>query len=327
MQAAIFETPGKPLQVREMPIPTIKDGELLLQVEACGLCRTDLHILQGELIPPHTPLIPGHQIVGIVKESSSKSRFKKGERVGVGWLGKTCANCYFCQNNLENLCDTPELTGYSIHGGLAEFAKVHEDFAFPLPQDIEAVKLAPLLCPGLIGYRAYKMCKEVRTIGFFGFGASAHLLIQVAISEGRRVFAFVKPEGKQKAIDAQELGASWTGTSDDFPPEPLDAIIIFAPLGDLVPKALMRVRKGGAVILAGIHMSDIPSFPYRVIFEEKSLKSVANLTRKESAEFLEIAKKLPVKTFTESYRLSEINEAFHQMQTGKVRASCVIRFP
>ena len=326
MQAAVFEKPGKPLQVAEMPMPVIEDKELLLKVEACGLCRTDLHILQGELVPPHTPLILGHQIVGVVKSASPTSRFKEGERVGIGWLGKTCSTCYFCQNNLENLCDTPELTGFSIHGGLAEFTKVHEDFAFPLPQEMEAVKLAPLLCPGLIGYRAYKMIREAKTIGFFGFGASAHLLIQVAISEGKRVFVFVNPKGKQKAVDAQELGASWTGTSDDFPPEPLDAAIIFAPVGHLVPKALMRVRKGGVVILAGIHMSDIPSFPYRVISEEKSVKSVANLTRRDGVEFLEIAKKLPVRTFTETYSLSEVNEAFQLMLTGKAYASCVVCF-
>lgn len=324
MKALIFESPGKPLSLEEAPLPELKEKELLLQVEACGLCRTDLHIIHGELIPPRTPLILGHQIVGIVKSHPPKSRFKAGDRVGAGWLGKTCAHCYFCQNNLENLCDSPELTGFSTNGGLAEYAKVHEDFAFLLPKEADPVKLAPLLCPGLIGYRAYKMISQANLIGFFGFGAAAHLLIQVAIAEGKRVFAFVNPEGRKKEVDAKELGASWTGTSEDYPPELLDAAIIFAPVGELIPKALMRVRKGGCVILAGIHMSDIPSFPYRLIFEEKSIKSVANLTRKDAAEFLELAKKIPIKTFTEPYRLNEVNEAFKEMKSGKIHGSAVV---
>lgn len=326
MKAQVFESGKKHLTLKEVPLPKRLENELLIKVEACGLCKTDLHILDGDLVPPRSPLILGHQIVGTIKETSSHSAYQVGDRVGVGWLASTCGNCTYCKKDLENLCESAEFTGFSRDGGLAEYCTAKEDFVYPLDKEGSALSLAPLLCPGIIGYRAHKMIEDAKTIGYFGFGGSAHLIIQLAINEGKRVFVFVNPSRPHKADAAKELGAVWAGSSTDTPPEKLDAAILFAPVGALVPKALDCIKKGGKLILTEIHMSDIPSFPYRLLYDEKSMKSVANAQRKEGREFLQRAVQIPIKTYTKAYSLEEANEAYTAMRNGTILGSAVISF-
>jgi propanol-preferring alcohol dehydrogenase len=282
MLAMLLDAPGKPLRVADVPIPTANPHQVLLRVHACGVCRTDLHIVDGELTHAKLPLIPGHQIVGTVVATGERvAKFQPGDRVGVPWLGHTCNHCRYCQTGRENLCDNAEFTGYQIDGGYAEYTVADEQFCFPIPPDYPDLQAAPLLCAGLIGYRSYRMTGDAERLGFYGFGAAAHILIQVAKYEGRQVYAFTRDGDIEGQEFAKKLGAVWAGGSEELPPEPLDAAIIFAPVGKLVPAALKAVAKGGVVVCAGIHMSDIPSFPYEILWSERVLRSVANLTRKD----------------------------------------------
>ncbi len=280
MRAMLLRTAKKPLELVDWPIPTPKEGQILLKVNACGVCRTDLHIMDGELEQPKLPLILGHQIVGQVAElGKGVTQFEKGQRLGVPWLGKTCQCCRFCERGQENLCEQAEFTGYQLDGGYADYTVADAQFCFPLPDDYTDLQVAPLLCAGLIGYRSYRRVGEAQKLGFYGFGAAAHILLQIARYQARQVYAFTRP-GDQEAQDfALGLGAVWAGDSDVMPPEELDAAIIFAPVGELVPQALKSVSRGGVVVCAGIYMSDIPRFPYRLLWEERSVRSVANLTR------------------------------------------------
>lgn len=320
MKAMLLEKIGSPLYLREIPIPTPEKGQVRIKVLACAICRTDLHILDGELPPSPLPLIMGHQIVGTVDTPSK--RFQKGTIVGVPWLGKSCGICPYCQRHEENLCDDPQFTGYTINGGFAEYTCAYEDFMFPL--NGIPLQIAPLLCSGMIGYRSLKMAGKAKKIGFYGFGAAAHLLIQVAQYQKQQVYAFTRKGDLEGQTQAKKLGAAWAGDSETPPPEELDAAIIFAPVGKLVPIALKAVRKGGQVICAGIHMSDIPSFPYQILWGERVLRSVANLTRQDGEEFLALATKIPVKTQVKSYPLEKTNEALLDLKEGKISASAVI---
>jgi propanol-preferring alcohol dehydrogenase len=315
----LLERVGEPLREASVPDPLAAPGQLLLRVRACGVCRTDLHVVDGELPRPKLPLVPGHQIVGEVVGGPSA-----GERVGVPWLGWTCGECRFCRNGLENLCDRARFTGYDLDGGFAELAVADERFCFPLragPADAEA---APLLCAGLIGYRSLRLAGEPASVGLFGFGAAAHIVCQVAIWEGRSVLAFTRDGDINGQAFARELGASWAGATGDAPPVELDAAIVFAPVGALVPTALRAVRKGGVVVCAGIHMSDVPSFPYALLWGERVLRSVANLTRRDGEEFLALAPRVPVRTAVEVFRLGDANEALGRLRTGRVRGAAVL---
>jgi len=320
IKAMLLEKIGSPLVLREIPIPTPEKGQVRIKVEACAICRTDLHILDGELPTPPLPLIMGHQIVGTVDTPSK--RFKKGTLVGVPWLGKSCGICPYCQRHEENLCDDPKFTGYTINGGFAEYTCAYEDFMFPL--DGAPLQIAPLLCSGMLGYRSLKMAGNAKKIGFYGFGAAAHLLIQVAQYQKQQIYAFTRKGDLEGQEEAKKLGAIWAGDSETPAPEELDAAIIFAPVGKLVPIALKAVRKGGQVICAGIHMSDIPSFPYQILWGERVLRSVANLTRQDGEEFLALATKIPVQTQVKSYPLEKTNEALRDLKEGKISASAVI---
>jgi propanol-preferring alcohol dehydrogenase len=321
----ILDAPGKRLRIGEVPDPEPGQGELLIHVTCCGLCRTDLHVVDGELTQPKLPLIPGHQIVGtVVRTGREAKRFKQGERVGVPWLGGSCGKCGFCLSGRENLCDQARYTGYQIDGGFAEMCVADERFCFPIPEGYPDIQAAPLLCAGLIGYRAYSMAGEGRRLGFYGFGAAAHILIQVAKYHGREVCAFTKPGDTEAQKFAKSLGAVWAGSSDQLPPEPLDAAIIFAPAGELVPTALKSVAKGGTVVCAGIYMSDIPSFPYSILWEERVVRSVANLTRKDGEEFLALAPKVPIRTEVHPYPLEKANEALDDLRAGRFTGAAVI---
>ena len=322
MKAAVLKKIGSPLVLEEMPIPEPKKGEVLIKVLACGVCRTDLHIFDKELIPPHLPLIMGHQIVG--KVESASDHFKKTTLVGIPWLGKSCGSCPYCQKEEENLCDNAEFTGYTINGGFAQYCVADENFIFSLSKEFDPIYAAPLLCAGLIGYRSWKMAKEAKKIGFYGFGSAAHLLIQVALYHKQKVFAFTREGDLTTQRRAKALGAAWAGDSKTQPPELLDAAIIFAPVGPLVPIALKAVRKGGSVICAGIHMSPIPSFSYDILWGERVLRSVSNLTRRDGEEFLALAPKIPIKTIVTSYPLEKINEALDDLRAGKIEGSAVI---
>ena len=325
MRAMILDAPGQPLRLADIPTPTPKPEQLLLRVHACGVCRTDLHVVDGELPHPKLPLVLGHQIVGTVVEVGDRvQKFTRGDRLGVPWLGSTCHHCRFCQAGRENLCDQAQFTGYQIDGGYAEYAVAGEHFCFPIPQGYPDLQAAPLLCAGLIGYRSYRMAGEAERIGFYGFGAAAHILIQVARHQGRQVYAFTRPGDTQAQQFARELGAVWAGDSNQSPPEPLDAAIIFAPAGPLVPAALQAVAKGGAVVCAGIHMSDIPSFPYKILWEERVLRSVANLTRQDGEEFLALAPQIPIRTQVEAFPLTAANEALEALRQGKVHGAAVL---
>jgi propanol-preferring alcohol dehydrogenase len=321
----VFERAQQPLEMREVPVPTIGGGQLLVQVAACAVCRTDLHIVDGELPNPKLPLIPGHEIVGYVKEiGADVDNFSVGDRVGIPWLGWTDGECVYCRSQRENLCDFARFTGYTIDGGYAELTVADARFCFPLPDDYDDIAAAPLLCAGLLGYRSLRKAGDPLRLGIYGFGAAAHLIAQVARYEGREVFAFTRPGDKEGQNFARSLGATWAGGSDEMPPEKLEAAIIFAPVGPLVPTALRAVAKGGIVVCGGIHMSDIPSFPYVDLWGERTICSVANLTRKDGQEFLAIAPRVPVKTQTETFPLEEANTALDRLRSGKIEGAAVL---
>jgi alcohol dehydrogenase, propanol-preferring len=325
MRAMVLEHAGQPLRQAELPAPRPGPEEALIRVHACAVCRTDLHIVDGELTEPKLPLIPGHQIVGTVIETGAEvTRFRSGERVGVPWLGATCGECRFCRSERENLCDHARFTGYQIDGGFAEYTVAHEKFCFPLPSGFADLQAAPLLCAGLIGYRSLVMTGEAERLGIYGFGAAAHIVAQVARFQGRRIYAFVRPGDHEAERFASDMGAVWTGDSEMRPPEELDAAIIFAPVGRLVPAALRAVAKGGVVVCGGIHMSDIPAFPYEILWGERTVRSVANLTRRDGAEFLALAPRVPVRTETATYPLHRANDALDDLRSGRLRGSAVL---
>lgn len=325
MRAMILDAPRQPLRIADLPIPTPNAQQVLIRVHTCAICRTDLHIVDGELPQPKLPLVLGHQIVGTVAAIGEQvGQFTVGDRVGVPWLGHTCNHCRYCLSDRENLCDYAQFTGYQIDGGYAEYSVADERFCFPIPADYPDLQAAPLLCAGLIGYRSYKMTDDAQRLGFYGFGAAAHILIQLACYQERQVYAFTRPNDIQGQNFARELGAVWAGGSDQLPPEPMDAAIIFAPIGALVPAALRAVAKGGVVICAGIHMSDIPSFPYEILWSERVLRSVANLTRKDGEEFLAIAPKIPIRTEVTTFPLHRANEALDALRSGKINGAGVL---
>lgn len=325
MQAMVLTASGQPLQVAELPIPTPNPEQVLLRVHACAVCRTDLHILDGELPHPKLPLIPGHQIVGtVVGVGDRVTRFQVGDRVGVPWLGRTCHHCRYCLANRENLCDFAEFTGYQLDGGYAEYTVADQQFCFPIPAGYADLQAAPLLCAGLISYRSLTMTDHAKRLGLYGFGAAAHIMIQVAKHQGRQVYAFTRSGDTESQQFARDLGAVWAGSSDQPPPDPLDAAIIFAPVGALVPAALKAVVKGGIVVCAGIHMSDIPSFPYEILWGERVLRSVANLTRQDGEEFLTLAPQVPIRTEVTPFPLTQANEALAALRSGKIQGAAVL---
>jgi propanol-preferring alcohol dehydrogenase len=318
----VLHAPRTPLRLEERPTPEPGPGQVLLRVRACAVCRTDLHIVDGELTRPKLPLIPGHQIVATVAQGGQ--RFAQGARVGVGWLGWADGTCRFCRSGRENLCDAGRFTGYDLDGGYAESAVADERYCFPLPDSYDDLHAAPLLCAGLIGYRTLRLAGDAQRIGFYGFGAAAHLIAQVAVHQGRRVFAFTRPGDAEGQLFARELGAVWAGGSDEKPPEELDAALIFAPVGALVPAALRAVSKGGTVVAGGIHMSDIPSFPYELLWGERSVRSVANLTRRDGDEFLRIAGEARLRVEVQRFPLEEANAALEALRKGRVRGAAVL---
>jgi alcohol dehydrogenase, propanol-preferring len=317
MRAIVLDAPGRPLRLAELPDPEPAPGQVLLRVQACGVCRTDIHIADGELTEPKLPLVLGHQIVGADVDT--------GERIGVPWLGWTDGVCRYCTTGRENLCERARFTGYDLDGGYAELVVADRGFCFPLPDGYPDLQAAPLLCAGLIGYRALRHTGDAERLGLFGFGASAHIIAQVARHEGRRVLAFTRPGDDQAQAFARELGAEWAGGTDDEPPEELDAAIIFAPVGELVPLALSRTARGGTVVCAGIHMTDIPSFPYELLWSERSVRSVANLTRRDGEEFLALAPLVPVRTEVEVFGLEEADAALARLRAGSIRGQAVLR--
>ena len=325
MKAMVLDRPGSPLRLEERDVPVPNERQVLIKVSACGVCRTDLHIVDGDLTEANLPVVPGHEIVGeIVSAGAQVSALSAGDRVGVPWLGHTCGCCRYCRMEVENLCDAPGFTGYDIDGGYADYAVADAEYCFPVEGDYSDAEAAPLLCAGLIGHRSLKMAGEGEHLGIYGFGAAAHIVAQVARYEGRRVYAFTRPGDAQAQRFAADLGAEWAGSSDQAPPVELDAAIIFAPVGALVPAALKAVRKGGTVICGGIHMSDIPSFPYDVLWGERTVKSVANLTRDDAVEFLALAPKVPVRTEVEVMPLAEANEALRRLRDGEVSGALVL---
>ncbi len=339
----VFEKPGRPLELRDVPKPKPGKGQLLVRVAACAVCRTDLHIVDGELPEPKLPLILGHQIVGRIEEIGPEipssfgiraSTFAIGDRVGIPWLGWTDGDCVYCRSNRENLCDRAKFTGYTVDGGYAEFTVADARYCFHLPDALFDVDLgagasaeaavAPLLCAGLIGYRSYRKTGDARRLGIYGFGNAAHLIAQIALHEGREVFAFTRPGDRATQESAKELGAVWAGGSDETPPQKLDAAIIFASVGPLVPAALHALAKGGVVVCGGIHMSDIPSFPYADLWEERVITSVANLTRQDGEEFFKIAPRVPIKAKAETFRLEDANIAIERFRSGKLEGAAVL---
>ena len=322
----VLQRQGEPLRPVELEEPRPGPGEVLVAVSACGVCRTDLHIADGDLDKPKLPLVLGHQIVGAVVEAGEGAeRFSPGDRVGVPWLGWTCGECRYCRSGRENLCDRARFTGYDIDGGYAELAVADERFCFPIADGYSDQQAAPLLCAGLIGYRALRLVGDAERIGFYGFGASAHILCQVAVHQGRRVFAFTRPGDEEGQAFARELGAEWAGSSDDESPEELDGAIVFAPVGALMTTALRASAKGARVVSAGIHMSDIPSFPYEQLWGERTLASVANLTRQDGEEFMALAPQVPVRTEVELYALEEANEALDAVRAGRLKGAAVLK--
>ena len=325
MRAMILDSPGKPLRDADVPAPTPEAEQVLIRVHACGVCRTDLHVVDGELEDPKLPLIPGHQIVGTVVETGEDvERFVVGDRVGVPWLGYTDNSCRYCLTDRENLCDNARFTGYQIDGGYAEYAVADHRFCFPIPDGYPDLQAAPLLCAGLIGYRSLRMTGDAERLGLYGFGAAAHIVTQVARYQGREVFAFTRSGDTEAQQFARDVGAVWAGGSEQPPPEALDAAIIFAPIGELVPAALRVVAKGGVVVCGGIHMSDIPSFPYKILWGERVVRSVANLTRRDGEEFLALAPEVPVRTKIAPFPLTEANEALDSLRGGKISGEVVI---
>jgi propanol-preferring alcohol dehydrogenase len=322
----VLERQREPLGLAELPDPQPASGQVLISVSACGVCRTDLHIADGELEKPKLPLVPGHQIVGTAIElGEGAERFTTGQRIGVPWLGWTCGECRFCRSGRENLCNRARFTGYDVDGGYAELVVADERFCFPIPESYPDEQAAPLLCAGLIGYRALRLVGDAERIGFYGFGASAHILCQVAVHQGRRVFAFTREGDEGGQAFARVLGAEWAGSSGETPPEPIDGAIVFAPIGSLMTAALRASARGARIISAGIHMSDIPSFPYEELWGERMLGSVANLTRRDGEEFLSLAPQVPVHTEVETYSLEGANEALDSIRDGSLRGAAVLR--
>ncbi len=325
MRAMVLERIGEPLRLAERRRPEPGPGQVRVRVMACGVCRTDLHLVDGELPDARLPIVPGHQIVGRVEAGGpGVERFTAGDRVGIPWLGWTCGECAHCRAGRENLCDRARFTGHDLDGGFADYALADARYVFPLAGDLGDRDAAPLLCAGLIGYRALRLAGEPDSIGFFGFGSAAHILAQVVAARGQRLFAFTRPGDDASQAFARRLGASWAGGSDEPAPEPLDAAILFAPVGALVPAALAAVRKGGTVVCAGIHMSDIPSFPYSILWGERVVRSVANLTRSDAREFLELAPKVPIRTEVSAYPLAAANEALADLRAGKIEGTAVL---
>ena len=325
MRAMVLDKQNTRLVLRELPRPEPSPSQLLLQVKACGICRTDLHVLDGDLKEPTLPLIPGHQIVGVVEAMGAQvNGFHVGQRVGVPWLGGSCGHCWYCSHGKENLCDEARYTGYQVNGGFAEYTVADANYCFPLPAAYEDQQAAPLLCAGLIGYRAYRLVESCEHIGLYGFGAAAHILIQVARYHGQKIYAFTRKGDNEAQAFAMELGASWAGDSTINAPVELDGAIIFAPAGELVPQALRAVRKGGRVVCAGIHMSEIPAFPYEILWGERELCSVANLTRADGEEFLPLAAQIPVRTVVHIYPLEQANEALDDLRNGSFSGAAVL---
>jgi len=325
MRAMLLEAAGRPLRLSDLPDPVPAPGQLLIDVEACGVCRTDLHVVDGELPHPKLPLVPGHEIVGrVIAAGPGTAGPPIGTRVGVPWLGHSCGTCPYCLGQRENLCDAPGFTGYTIDGGYAERTVADAAYCFPLPEGQDAAALAPLLCAGLIGYRALRLAGPGRRLGLYGFGAAAHIVVQLARYEGREVFAFVRPGDGEAEAFALRLGCAWAGPSDRPGPVPLDAAILFAPVGALVPAALAAVAKGGRVVAAGIHMSDIPSFPYSLLWQERQVLSVANLTRRDGEEFLALAPRVPIRTEILRFPLAGANEALDRLRAGRLSGAAVL---
>jgi len=318
----VLDEVGSPLAERELPDPKPGEGEVVVEVAACGVCRTDLHVVDGELDEPALPLVPGHQIVGRVLDSGE--RFGEGDRVGIPWLGWTCGECRFCRSGRENLCDRAGFTGYTRPGGYAERCAADERFCFPLPEGHPDLQMAPLLCAGLIGYRTLRLAGDAERLGIYGFGAAGHIVCQVARHQGRRVFAFTRAGDERAQAFARELGAEWAGDSGTTPPEELDAALVFAPVGELVPSALRAVAKGGSVVCGGIHMSDIPRLPYELLWGERVLRSVANLTRRDGEEFLQLAPRIPVETRAQPFPLGQANEALDRLRSGDLSGAAVL---
>src|SRR6266478_8828116 len=328
MRAMVLDKPRQPLQLRDVEKPRPSKGQLLVRVATCAVCRTDLHVVDGELPDPKLPLIPGHQIVGRVEQiGTGVEGFSIGDRVGIPWLGWTDGECAYCRSGRENLCDNARFTGYTIDGGYAEFTVADARFCFHLPHRYNDVEVAPLLCAGLIGYRSYRKTGEARRLGIYGFGNAAHLIAQIALYEGRDLFVFTRPGDMETQRSAKKLGAVWAGGSDEMPPEKLEAAIIFASVGPLVPAALRALAKGGIIVCGGIHMSDIPSFPYADLWGERAITSVANLTRRDGEEFFEIAPRVPVRTHTETFPLEEANTALNRFRAGKLKGTAVLVIP
>lgn len=324
MQAMQLDRPRSPLRLVERPVPDPEPGEILIEVAACGVCRTDLHVADGE-IRARSPIVPGHEVVGrVIGRASDVDIFEVGERVGVPWLGSACGHCFYCRRGQENLCDAPSFTGFSRDGGFATHLVAKAQFCFRIPKIFSDAEAAPLLCAGLIGYRCYRMAGDASRMGLYGFGAAAHILAQVALAEGRQVYAFTRVGDRAGQDFAREIGCHWAGSSADAPPEQLDAAIIFAPVGELVPLALRRVRKGGRVICAGIHMSDIPAFPYVDLWQERSIQSVANLTRADGEAFFEVAARIPVRSTTTLFPLQDANRALNLIREGRLNGAAVL---
>jgi len=326
MKAMVLEAPGRPLKFQEVPVPSPGPDQVLIRVQACGVCRTDLHIADGELTEPRLPLILGHEIVGVVAAVGGQvKKFRLGDRIGVPWLGQTCGHCRFCLRDRENLCDSPQFTGYTLNGGFAPYTVAHQHYTFHLPEGYPLAQAAPLLCAGLIGYRSYRLTGEgVERLGIYGFGAAAHITVQVAVHHGQQVYGFTRPGDLETQDFARRLGAVWAGGSDQAPPEELDAAIIFAPVGSLVPAALRAVCKGGVVVCGGIYMSDIPAFPYDILWGERVVRSVANLTRRDGKEFLDLAPRIPIKTEVQTFPLKEANEALNRLRAGQITGAAVL---
>jgi propanol-preferring alcohol dehydrogenase len=326
MRAMVLEESGRRLREADLPIPEPRPDDILLKVHACGVCRTDLHIVDGELTRPKLPLVPGHEIVGVVERAGSRVHgYQPGDRVGVPWLGYSCERCRYCVNGQENLCDSALFTGYTRDGGYAEYAVAEQRYCFRITGDCSDAEAAPLFCAGLIGYRSYRMAgSHAERLGIYGFGGAAHIITQIAVHEGRRVFAFTRSGDLEGQAFALRLGAVWAGSSTEVPPDELDAAIIFAPVGPLVPAALRAIRKGGSVVCGGIHMSDIPAFPYELLWGERVVRSVANLTRADGEELLAVAPKVPVRTEVETFPLDQANEALDRLRTGRIRGAAVL---
>ncbi len=321
----ILDRPGVPLRLAELATPEPGEGHILVRVSACGVCRTDLHVVDGELTEPTLPIIPGHEIIGhVVEVGAGVERFRHGERVGIPWLGETCGVCRYCRAGRENLCDRARFTGYQIQGGYAQYTLADARYCFPVQGDLGDAEAAPLMCAGLIGYRALEMAGEARHLGIYGFGAAAHIVVQLARHRGQEVYAFTRPGDDQAQAFARDMGAVWVGGSDQRPPEPLDAAIVFAPVGALVPVALQAVCKGGVVVLGGIHMSDIPSFPYAILWGERVVRSVANLTRHDAEAFLALAPRVPIATEVVTFPLEEANGALRRLRSGELRGAAVL---